>query len=280
MAYLTNANRMLWCYDNHVRPAEVTAVTGTNLTADTNFPLDNLKYDNPQQELRVSTTSASNRIITFQFGAAAAASCLGICNHDLMTRGYETITVEYSSNGSSWTNVGTGSVTLFAVYGDPNFFVRFDRVAGQTWWRLTLGKASGTRPAFRIGMVFVGETFEVTRNPLPGQYIGRKTATTRIVDTMGGARWLAPSGTVVHEEGEISFRRAPLNDFRFVEGKLMQQNNQRIVGIVQPEQLAFQMPIGQQHFFGYVTDAIPAAQDGPDSSSHKTDYTVAIVGAQ
>jgi hypothetical protein len=285
MAYVTQS-RLVFCYDNAITPDNVTGVTLTNITADGNFPAENLKYADPKLKLMTRGTSGSDRVIQFDLASPSVAfACLGVCAHNLISRGYETVKVEYSSDGTSWTNVGTATVSLLDFTGvtgqDCNFFVRFGAVGGPTHWRVTFGMASAsdTRAAFEIGMIFLGPIYEVAKNATDGAIFTTIEVPMEFSESLGGDKWLAPGPAKYREELEVSFSRLTHIDYKTIAWKIGERNARKIVGVIPPELVQNQMPSGNQHFFGYLDRPVSNARSGFASTNHRYDLTLHLTGA-
>lgn len=282
MAYKTQTN-MLVAYNNVVTPELVTAVTLTNATADSGFPESNLKYPAPKREMRVSTTNANDRVIRFDFASAVTVSCMGICYHNLISAGYDNVKVEYSADGSAWSNVGTGTVSLAgSSNADNDFLIRFDAVSGVTHWRVTLGKTSGTRPAFYVGMIFLGVFYELVRNPSDGEIAQEIDLGLAFEEDDGSGTWLAPGSSSADDIVDFTLSWSRLTQFeaRFLRFDIGRANKRRIVAIVGPEQASTSMPIGQEHFFGYMTHIVTQAVSGYGPTVHKYHATARFHGAK
>ena len=91
-AFLTGT-KMALAYDNHINPAEVTAIQLTGVTDNPLAPAANLKYDDPWRMFVVTATPTANVDIEVTIATGAQINCCGIINHTLATNGY---TVEVS----------------------------------------------------------------------------------------------------------------------------------------------------------------------------------------
>jgi hypothetical protein len=275
MAWATQ-QKLVIGYDNVVLPENITAITA-NFTPDTGFGLDNLKYPDPSLRCRETDTSASDRIITIQFAAGKTLTCAGVIGHNLKSKGYQTVLVEWSTDGSAWTAVGTAQ--SLAAFGNPNFLLRFAQVSGPAWWRFTFGQSSGTRQAFEVGMLFLGTIYEFTRNAVAdGGFQIIRDPVVNFVDSAGGQTWLAQGHSTFNEEAEIELLRAAPADAQVLTNQIFESNIRKIVCLLSPEQVTVQMPTVGQHFFGYLLPMSRAVRCG-FGGGDKYDITLSMMGA-
>ena len=276
MAWVTQ-NRLVVAYNNRVRVENIAALTVANITADTYFPESNLKYPDPTLKLKTSATSGGDRVITIQFTGAQNINCAGVLAHNFVTQGYETVNVQYSSNGSAWNNVGTGTINLTSNI-NPNFLLRF---SPQTvaYWRFIFAMSSGTRQAFEVGMLFLGTYSEFTRHPLPESgFKIHKDPHLETIQSAGGQAWFQQGHGTFSESAEIELVRVQSADAITVEDVMFNKNIRQIVAIVPPDQVGAQFPVLGQHTFGMIEGLTKVPRSNFDGTS-SYDMTLAFTGA-
>ena len=270
MAYQTTQARMVLAYGNRATQDYVSTVTTTNIAADAGFPATNLAYDDPSLKLKTSATRGTNRHIEFTFSASQQLTAFGIANHNLASQGYETIDVGYW-NGSAFVSCGGGAATLGA--DDSNFLLRF-AAQSSTRWQITLGKSSGTRPAFYLGFVFFGVIYEVETNPNDGGVFYSQDWQSDPLVAMGGTKYERPVSTREEESAEFSFSRISPTMAQVLRA-VRATNRGKVVGIIPPDQVASVMPTGNQHLFGRLTTQTTSPRHGL-----KYDATIGLRGIQ
>lgn len=92
-------------------------------------------------------TTASPQYITVNCGSARAADAIGICGHNLKTVN-ATVSVENSSNGSSWTTVLSGFLP-----SSDNALVKLFTSDTKQYWRI---KITGHTAAPYMGVAILG----------------------------------------------------------------------------------------------------------------------------
>lgn len=272
MAFITHT-RMVICYGNVMTQEAAPTFTLTNITEDPSTPAANLAFPDPWALFRVPSGNASNRIIQIDFGSAPALmGCIGFANHDLFT-GYDTVALDYWT-GSAWSNVGTQTLTGQGGGGNPNFLLRFTPISGVTRYRVTLGKTSGTRPGFYIGMMFLGKVYEVTTNPVEGGLFLSQEVPLQLLTTVGGAI-LAPAAPPKYTESlEASFARTSKTMFQVLSETILRNSVGKVIGIIHPEGAEETLPTGSQHLFGYISKLSPSPRN-----YGKYDITMVVEGA-
>jgi hypothetical protein len=271
---------MVIAYDNVVVPELVTSITTTNITTLTGYPADNLKYADPKREMRVTDTPSADRIIRFDLASIQTVGCIGFLYHNLQSAGYETIRVESSLDGTNWTNVGSGDIGIQMTTHDQAFVVRFDPITTASRFRVNIKKPSGgSRPAFFLGMVFLGKTLEVSKNPTDAQINRIDDFLIETEVTAGGDRYIAPGSYLPASEAEYSWSRLLQGEWQIIRYQIGERNKRKIIAVVPPEMTGWSTPLGNDHFFGYVQNAVSSATSGYAAAQHRYDCTLRLIGA-
>lgn len=115
-------------------------------------------------------------VFTVDAGVAKDVDAVGIAAHSFATDNV-TITIEYSTDGSTWSGVSTGA---FGAQDGTPVLALFDKVYAR-YWRITF--AGSTPP--QIGVIYIGEALQMMRPFYGGHtpitlarmttYIGNKT---------------------------------------------------------------------------------------------------------
>jgi hypothetical protein len=148
-AALSGGNDPIICYNNISSDATLTAST-----EDTDFDVENVQ-NNLTWNFWRPTAQPSD--IEFDLGSSQAVSYCGIAAHNCGTQG-NTITLAYSDNGSSWTDVDNTTPS------DDSVIVFLITERSHRYWRLTF--SSGSVPT--VGVVYFGTQLVVERRIYSG----------------------------------------------------------------------------------------------------------------
>lgn len=137
-------------------------------------------------------------VFTVDAGVAKDVDAVGIAAHSFATDNV-TITIEYSTDGSTWNPVSTGS---FGAQDGTPVLALFDSVYAR-YWRITFAGSA----APQIGVVFIGEALQMAR-PFYGGHtpINYGRMTTYIGNKSEGGQTMGTSVIRKGTETQFSWR--------------------------------------------------------------------------
>lgn len=252
----------------------------TNFTTATGFGTTMLQDDDATTQMK-SATVPDVPSLEVVFGSSQALTAFGICNHNVSSAGYQYIAVQYYT--SSWQGIGTYTLPTYgissaAVNPDRDVLLVFDSVSA-TRFRFTL-IGSGPYNMFNIGYVYWGNYYEVTTNPVNGQFLETRRSTTRYAQSIGGQSHAVKGMTYRPGDLEMQFMSQSAADLKRLQGSHRTEN---IIGILPPEAApdASLGPSGIDNFWGRV-DTIQAAATTPSNitvGNVKYNTTITMRGA-
>lgn len=270
MAFTSSETKAVIAYNNKVIAANVTAVTLSNASADSSFPVANLKYDDPWRMLKVTGNPSNNPTIVFQFAVAQSFTCLGLVNHNLLDGGYS-VDLAYSADNVSYTSVGTVGLTTNA-----NILLRFAASPARVYWRLTLQRSTPWQP-FYLGSVFLGTHQALTTNPVDGGMNTRLSVPIDVIESAGEARHIRFGPTKYTQDSEITFERISQTMLAVLVEGIIRPNLRRQIAIIGPDIVHLVTP-GSEHLFAYVKDVVVAPREGASTTTHRADVVLNLLG--
>lgn len=185
---LTNPDYARICYSNIARSATITASSETS-----GFEAENVQNALTWNFWRPTSVAAT---IVFDLGTAQDVDYCGIAAHNCGTKG-NTITIAYSSNNSTWTNVDDTTPT------DDSVILFLFTQRNYRYWRITI--SGGTAPD--IGVIYLGTQLTMQRSTYGGHTpitLSKKTSV-RPQKSEGG-QWLGRSKIRQGAQTNLAFK--------------------------------------------------------------------------
>ena len=132
-------------------------IEGTNITSSQGGAIDNLQDRNPSHKWTSGSTTTGSHYVTMDLITARACDSCVIDGSNWASTGATAITLEYSSDNSTWNNIGTFDHTTSALQK-----IEFTS-ATYRYWRINIFKSGGVYSAApQIGNIILGAKIEMT----------------------------------------------------------------------------------------------------------------------
>lgn len=279
MPAFSTHTRMVFGGRNRALPQYVSAVTISGFTVATGSHQDLLLYpDQPYKQL-ITNTPTGDPQVTIEFATAQIINSFGFINQDFW-QNYLDLTIESSTNGSTWAQVATISLDNYRppnqpVYENPNILLRF-ATESKKWWRFRLNEVTpSTWPVVKIGAIWMGFCFEF-ENPDNGRILRPREYQTRRVRAAGGAPYWSVNRTVRPQDLELSWSLMDQESYGILLDLLKDPRD--VIACITPESCDLIAPIGAEHWFGRVSVVTPAAFNHPDAGAGNHFEQVTLIG--
>ena len=165
------------CYDNLAESPLLTASTASSAAAGYSAS----KAWDWLTTTYWSPTSAGIQTLTFHFSAAVTADYFGLYRHNMGTVG-AAVRLQYSSNGSSWTDAFSDKTPA-----DNELLLKTFASTSASWWRIRFDLGSSTEALF-VGVVAFGQKLTTQYGMPAGFTVPRHGRATQILNnkTEGG----------------------------------------------------------------------------------------------
>lgn len=275
MAFTSTETKIVIGYNNAVTPANITAVTlAGGTSADTGYPVANLKYEDMWRMFKTSGTPSTNTDIIIQFAVARQFTAFGLVNHNLFSGGYS-VDLAHSPDNVTYTSVGNQ-----ALFTDGNILYRFPiNSPARAYWRIRLTTSASPRPGIFIGAVFLGVHAALTNNPTDAGVFTTAEVPIDFIQSAGQAKHVRFGPTKYGQRSEFTWERASqLTVFTLLE-TIGRTNMRKLIAVITPEQVHLTFPFFGEHVFGYLTRITHSPREGASSATHRADVVLNIEGA-
>ena len=163
-----------------------------------NISIENIRVLHRKRVWR--TASRSNETLTFDLQSTTKnIRCCALTGYNFTATA--TVQLDYSDNGSTWTQLIQQSV------GNNTVLFLFFLVRNNRYWRLTLNDPANPSPYMEVGRIFLGDYWEPAATILPGWSI-KVIDRSEVQRSIGQQKWTNQKEVIT----QIAFQLPPLNE--------------------------------------------------------------------
>ncbi len=275
--------RMTIGFDNALVLSRVTSITFVNIGTDSGSSFNNLLFEDPSlQWLSTLPTGEPEIIFLINQQTDLKAELVGVFN---WTGFHEWDAIEFYwgvTTTGPWFELVTIDLnpSITEPGGDSKSFMfrTGPDLGGPSVFRFVFKRTATPRPRLRIGNLCIFRTLEVSMNPDTGGIRQSRIRTQRGRRALGGALHVARSVQVPTASAQFSWSRMDdvmLNQLHYIDS----EHGDKFVGIIPPNQIGRELPLGLDHFLGRSLNLDATAKHGASPTTHASRVTWTLEGA-